>query len=507
MKNIWNEKIRHLFFGVLIALLMLTGSLNFSFGQEGDLKNCVSEALGIRTVQAATKKVSVKFLNSDGKKTYSQLTVRVKYGSKVKLPQVPSVSGYVNLGWATSTNATKAEYTAGKVIRLRKNITLYAVRKKTGTSKVLFYDSNGKTSAAFRKLNQSVTKNTYVTLPSPPEKSGYEAAGWALVKGADEARYTAGRKVRIKKNTRFYAVYKVNTTSVVLCKNDGSIYQTVSVASGTSYTLPSVKNASGYTFMGWDTQPGKQIDPKYEAGEKITVNTNLKLYAVVFNRGAEEEITATDLALTSGWRIGNGSTSRGYSHVIFVGDSRTERTELTLMRQFSGETDLFRDIDFVYASGKGLDWLKETGINSVLSLAEQNYSIQRPTAVIFNLGVNDPGNMYEYVTYLQSIAETLQKKNCKLFFMSVNPVNSKMIEAAGKKIRTEEVIRKFNTVVSNGLSGTYTYIDAYAYLMQTGYGTNAAAGGVDVILDDGLHYTTKTYKRIFRYCLEYLASH
>ena len=505
MKNNWNEKIRHLFFGVLIALLMLTGSLNLSSGQD-DLGNCVSEVLGIRTVQAATKKVSVKFLNSDGKKTYSQLAVRVKYGSKVKLPQVPSVIGYVNLGWSTSQNDTKAVYAAGKTIRLRKNMTLYAVRKKTGTSKVYFYDSNGKTSAVFRKLNQSVTQNAYFTLPSPPEKSGYEAAGWALVKGADEARYTAGKKVRIKKNTRFYAVYKINA-SVTLCKNDGSVYQTVSVVSGTSYTLPSVRNASGYTFMGWDTQPGKQKNPRYEAGQKITVNTNLKLYAVVFNREGEEEITASDIALTSGWRIGNGSTSRGYSHVIFVGDSRTERTELTLKRQFSGESDLFRDIDFVYASGKGLDWLKETGLSSVLSLVEQNYSIQRPTAVIFNLGVNDPGNMYEYVTYLKSIADTLQKKNCKLFFMSVNPVNSKMIEAAGKKIRTEEVVRKFNNVVSSGLAGTYTYIDAYTYLMQNGYGTNAAAGGVDVALDDGLHYTTKTYKRIFRYCLEYLASH
>ena len=506
MKNNWNKKIRHLVFGVLVALLMVAGSLNLSPGQESHLENRVSEVLGIKNVQAATKKVSVKFLNSDGKKIYSQLAVRVKYGSKVKLPQVPSVIGYVNLGWSTSPNDTKAVYAAGKTIRLRKNMTLYAVRKKTGTSKVLFYDSTGKTSAAFRKLNQSVTKNTYVTLPSPPEKSGYEAAGWALVKDADEARYSAGKKVRIKKNTKFYAVYKRNV-SVTLCKNDGSVYQTISVASGTSYTLPSVKNASGYTFMGWDTQPGKQKNPRYEAGQKITVNTNLKLYAAVFNRATEEEVTATDIALTSGWRIGNGSTSRGYSHVIFVGDSRTERTELTLMRQFSGESDLFRDIDFVYASGKGLDWLKETGMNSVLSLAEQNYSIQRPTAVIFNLGVNDPGNMYEYVTYLQNIAETLQRKNCKLFFMSVNPVNSKMIEAAGKKIRTEEVIRKFNTVVSNGLSGTYTYIDAYTYLMQNGYGTNAAAGGVDVTLDDGLHYTTKTYKRIFRYCLEYLASH
>ena len=31
----------------------------------------------------------------------------------------------------------------------------------------------------------------------------------------------------------------------------------------------------------------------------------------------------------------------------------------------------------------------------------------------FNLGVNDPGNMYDYISYYQEIAESLQKKNCK----------------------------------------------------------------------------------------------
>ena len=81
-------------------------------------------------------------------------------------------------------------------------------------------------------------------------------------------------------------------------------------------------------------------------------------------------------------------------------------------------------------------------MNSILSIAEENYSVLKPTAVIFNLGVNDPGNMYDYISYYQEIAESLQKKNCKLFFMSVNPVNSKTIEYLGKNaIRKEEVIR------------------------------------------------------------------
>ena len=67
-------------------------------------------------------------------------------------------------------------------------------------------------------------------------------------------------------------------------------------------------------------------------------------------------------------------------------------------------------IDFVYEEGKGLEWLKSQGMNTVLSIAEENYSVLKPTAVIFNLGVNDPGNMYDYISYYQEIAESLQKK-------------------------------------------------------------------------------------------------
>lgn len=74
-------------------------------------------------------------------------------------------------------------------------------------------------------------------------------------------------------------------------------------------------------------------------------------------------------------------------------------------------------------------------------------------------------------------------------------------------IRKEEVIRKFNSVVSSALGSTFEYIDTYSYLMENGYGTNISGTGVDMPDDDGLHYTTKTYKRIFKYCLDYLILH
>lgn len=492
-----HKRKQRIFWVLLLAALVWYGSLTGS-GRSGG---------GTYNVQAATTNVVARFWNTNGRPVYNQLRIKTTAGKRIKLPSVPSVKGYRNLGWSTRKNTTKITYKAGQTITLKKNLSLYAVRKKVGTYTVAFYNSNGSSSTAFAKLKTTVTKNDYLTLPSVPAKSGYEVLGWSTSKNASRANYAVGKKIRIKKSQRLYAVYKKNAT-VTLCKNNGAVYKTISVRSGTSYKLPSVSNASGYTFMGWDYQPGKCVAPRYEAGESITVNGNVKLYAVVFNRSAEEELSSSDLLASSGWRMGNGSTSRGYNHIIFVGDSRTVRMQLTLQRQFGTDSNVLRDIDFVCQEGQGLSWLKETGMNSILSKAQAYYSVQRPTAVIFNLGVNDPGQMYNYVTYLKQIAGELQKKNCKLFFMSVNPVNSKVIQVRGfNKLRTEEVVRKFNTVVSAGLNGTYTYIDTYSYLLNTGFGTNRGAGGADVTVDDGLHYTTKTYKRIFKYCLDYLSEH
>ena len=38
--------------------------------------------------------------------------------------------------------------------------------------------------------------------------------------------------------------------------------------------------------------------------------------------------------------------------------------------------------------------------------------------------------------------------------------------------------------------------------MQTGFGTDRNRYGEDEGIDDGLHYTVKTYKRIYKYCMD-----
>ena len=128
----------------------------------------------------------------------------------------------------------------------------------------------------------------------------------------------------------------------------------------------------------------------------------------------------------------------------------------------------------------------------------------KPVAVIFNLGVNDlsshnsgngvdyKGEANAYLARMNTLAEELES-DCRLFYMSVNPVNTAM-----KPTRKEAQLRYFNNRLQSGLNNRFQWIDTYKYLMKNGYSTyNAFKGNID----DGVHYSARTYKRIYKYCM------
>ena len=455
---------------------------------------------------AASQKVSagklvytVKFNNNSGtskSKTYTALTRNVKLNTTIKLPAVPKAIGYQNLGWTTMKGSSKVVYKAGANIKVKKDMTLYAVRRKSKFYTVSFYLGNGRSTAAYRKLQKKVEEGTYYTLPAVPTRSGYVNLGWSTaINGKASTAKKSGTKIRISgKNIKYYAV-QMQSVSVKLCKTNGTVWKMVTLGKGGYLKLPSASNATGYTFMGWSKtkRTGSSAAPDYEAGERIKVSKATTLYATVFNRTLEKDISSDDMA--------HPAVGLLYSKVIFVGDSRTVGMEKTLNRQMS--SSVTKDVSVVASAGQGLSWFKSEGYEQLLKeISEAEGS--RPIAVIFNLGVNDMANASNYVSYMTNIAPTLKKKNCKLFYMSVNPINSTMITKAGRGARTEAQVREFNSKIHSGLSVYYKFIDTYSVLMKKGYGTNASYVGVDRDSDDGLHYTTKTYKRIYYYCVTYL---
>ena len=78
--------------------------------------------------------------------------------------------------------------------------------------------------------------------------------------------------------------------------------------------------------------------------------------------------------------------------------------------------------------------------------------------------------------------------------MSVNPCNTAM-----KPTRKESEIRGFNNRLKKTLNGNFTWINSYSYLMRCGYTSKCEFRNYT---DDGLHYSMRTYKRIYAYAIK-----
>lgn len=293
-------------------------------------------------------------------------------------------------------------------------------------------------------------------------------------------------------------LYTSARNMVIFHKADGTIEKKKPNSKGT-VTLPAIKNEEGYTFLGWSLKPDQTKAPQYQAGEAIQVKKTIHLYAVMYCWEQEPDI-----------RVKNMSNIQSqYSRIIFVGDSRTYFLQKTLLTEY-GENAV-SNLSFICQPGKGLDWFQNTGAG----LLQQEISKVResgetkPIAVIFNLGVNDlsvhsmnstaadPKKVTKkYIFYMNKFGKKLSAKNCKLFYMSVNPVNTAM-----KPTRQETHLRYFNDTLRDNLDNRFQWIDTYQYLMKNGYSTYHSFRNN---IDDGLHYSLRTYKRIYKYCMRFI---
>ena len=161
-------------------------------------------------VSAAKLVYTVKFNNNSGtskSKTYTALTRNVTLNTTIRLPAVPKAVGYQNLGWTTRKGSSKVVYKAGASVKVRKDMTLYAVRRKSKYYTVNFYLGNGSTNSAYKKLQKKVEEGTYYTLPAVPSRSGYVNLGWSTAKnGKASTAKKVGTKIKISGNIRYYSV-------------------------------------------------------------------------------------------------------------------------------------------------------------------------------------------------------------------------------------------------------------------------------------------------------------
>lgn len=446
-------------------------------------------------VQAASPAMRrVTFQNNHGKSTaygFARLNRKVKTGTRIKLPVPPKAQGYQSIGWALSPGQKKPAYRAGDVVTVKKDITFYAVRRKSEYYTLSFYMGNGSSSQDYRALKLRVEEGSSAILPVIPPRAGYSNIGWSAKRNAAAAGYQQNAEFTPKKDCQFYAVQK-SVVVLTFYRSTGDIYKVLKLKKGTAVRLPGMKNKSGKTMLGWDERSGKTADPQYQVDQAITAGRSMKLYPVFFSRSEEPDLTEAALSRLTAAAVG---PSGAFDRVIFVGDSRTSGIRRLMLQKYA---NVIKNVKFVCLSKTMLDWLKSEGSPVVRQL------VRGRTAVIFNHGVNDLEDADQYVTYMKKLGAKLKKKGCTLFYMSVNPLNNL---STPTQRRPERDVRRFNGTIKDRLceNGDYIYIDCYSYLMKNGYGTaDTHSEGSDTDPDDGLHYTEKTYKRIYAYCMRRL---
>ena len=463
------------------------GSVSYKQGQTITIS-------GNMTLYAVQSKLpySISFNNNSGtstSKTYADLKMYAAKNQTITLPELPNAKGYQNVGWTTAKGKTTPVYKAGSKVKVTKNMKFYTVRRKSNYYNVEFFYGNGKSNSAYKKLKKRVEEGTEIKLPLVPARNGYINKGWSTRKNPVVA--TSRKTYTVRRNVKFYSV-QVKAVKVTLYKESGDFYRSTTMAKGSVYILPCVRNAAGYTFMGWSDKPKQSVNPQYEPEMEITVEEDMDLYAVVFRKSDEPDLPADKLPQWNNYK---------YKRVVFVGDSRTAYMENAL-KNAGARTE---GIEFISKVGGGLDWFKTVAYPKLYSIVKNETAsiLAKPTAVVINLGINDLENQNGYVLYMNSIAKELKKHNCELFFMSLNPVNRSMLKEAGKKDRSEAKVRLFNNALRSALGAQYSYIDTYSKLKKEGYGFDSSSTGTGGN-DDGLHYTAKTYKRIFTYCMKTL---
>ena len=233
-----------------------------------------SEVKQFRT--AGTAEYEVRFDANGGS---APPATQIKYGNaNLTLSSTkPTLAGYDFVGWATSKNATSAQYSAGGTFTTNADTTLFAVW--TIAKYTVKYDANGGTGAPSEQIK---THGTNLTLSSSkPIRTGYEFLGWATSGSATTVQYPAGATFTTNANTTLYAVWRTLMFTVTYNANGGSgAPNPQTKLYGNNLTLSSMKpTREGYAFLGWGTSSiATFVD--YAPGAVYTSNANATLFAL-----------------------------------------------------------------------------------------------------------------------------------------------------------------------------------------------------------------------------------
>lgn len=192
---------------------------------------------------------------------------------------------YTFKGWATSSTATSASYTAGAKYTSNASITLYAVWSTTTT--ITQYDVIYNTNGGSGVSSQVKKKGTALTLRTTvPTKTGYTFKGWGLSEDATTVSYAAGASYTTDADIILYAIWTPWTHTVQFNLNGGTGTVPSSFTKTTDVDViiqgGSISKES-CTFKCWSTVPTGSGGYNYYVGDAYIGSKNggtATLYAI-----------------------------------------------------------------------------------------------------------------------------------------------------------------------------------------------------------------------------------
>lgn len=223
-----------------------------------------------------------------------------------------------------------------------------------------------------------------------------------------------------------------------------------------------------------DAQAAKKKPKKTtQASTDETLNAlNAYLNALIKMGGSAEDIAVAQQAVAARQAqldllAANAEAVAASQGVIFVGDSRTV--------QMQGAVGLSA-AKFIAENSKGYAWFKDVAIPMI------DANVGKGSKIVINLGVNDPGNIDNYIALVNAKAFEWNAKGAKVYYATVNPVSE-------NPYTSQTQVDYFNSKLLPGLVGV-GIIDTNTFLKTNGYA-----------LVDGLHFTDATYVKLYHYIL------
>ena len=241
-----------------------------------------------------TYKVTYNY-SANGGTSASVTSKEFEPGASVDLNVTAYKSGWTFMGWSTSSNSTS---TINSYKMPEKNITLYAVYKKSSKSYRITTKGNGGSGTAYTSsctipaVYNNSTQKTSCTAVLPSNgfsRSGYSFNGWSTSSSASSGS-SPGTTVTLSSNKTYYATWKKNVTTktyTVTFKSNGRTYSTKSCSTtGTScsVTAPGAPTSSSYkpsnatSFKFWGTTSTATTGKS--AYSSISVSSSKTYYAV-----------------------------------------------------------------------------------------------------------------------------------------------------------------------------------------------------------------------------------